>query len=86
MYGHAAILKNAIFVMFGHFFETVTRSNIFADIKIYQIRSRNLICLIWRRKIIFSLAKDYMEHFVYQLVGLMQCHVVCNCREFWIYA
>ena len=50
----AAILKNAIFVMFGHFFETVTWSNIFADIKIYQIRSRNLICLIWRRKIIFS--------------------------------
>ena len=34
-------------------FETVTRSNIFADIRIYQIRSRNLICLIWRRKIIF---------------------------------
>ena len=53
-------LKNAIFSNVWTLFETVTRSNMFADIKIYQIRSRNLICLIWRRKIIFlKWPKDY---------------------------
>ena len=35
-------------------FERVTRCNIFSDIKIYKIRSRNQICLLWRRKINFS--------------------------------
>ena len=38
----AAILKNALFSLFWTRF--VTRSNIFSHIKIYQIKSRNLIC------------------------------------------
>ena len=53
MYGHSGHFEKCHFFNVWTLFETVTRSNIFADIKIYQIRSRNLICLIWRRKIIF---------------------------------
>ena len=59
MYGH---FEKCHFFNVWTLFETVTRSNIFADIKTYQIRSRNLICLIWRRKIIFfKWPKDYQD-------------------------
>ena len=62
MYGHGGHFEKCHFCNVWTLFETVTRSNIFADIKIYQIRSRNLICLIWRRKIIFFIwPKDYYE-------------------------
>ena len=41
------------FVIVWTLLERVTRSNIFPHIKIYQQKSRNLICLIWRRKFFF---------------------------------
>ena len=53
MYGHGGHFEKCNFFNVWTLFERVTRSNIFTDIKIYQIRSRNLICLIWRRKFVF---------------------------------
>ena len=48
--------ENAFFSLFGHFLERVTRSNIFPHIKIYQIKSRNLICLTWPRNFVLGLS------------------------------
>ena len=36
--------------------ERVTRSNIFSHIKIYQIKSRNLICQTWPRNLVLDLS------------------------------
>ena len=66
MYGHGGHFEKCHFYNVWTLFEMVTRSNIFADIKIYQIRSRNLICLIWQRKIIFvKWPKDYWSQLFY---------------------
>ena len=59
--GHGGHFEKRIFFIVWTLLERVTRSNIFPHIKIYQKKSRNLICLIWRRKIIFfKWPKDYV--------------------------
>ena len=58
--GHGGHFEKRIFFIVWTLLERVTRSNIFPHIKICQKKSRNLICLIWRRKIIFfKWPKDY---------------------------
>ena len=58
--GHGGHFEKRIFFIVWTLLERVTRSNIFPHIKIYPKKSRNLICLIWRRKIIFfKWPRDY---------------------------
>ena len=52
--GHGGHFEKRIFFIVWTLLERVTRSNIFPHIKIYQKKSRNLICLIWRRNFFFS--------------------------------
>ena len=50
--------KTLFFFIVWTLLERVTRSNIFSHIKIYQIKSRNLICQTWPRNSVLGLSWD----------------------------
>ena len=54
--GHGGHFEKRIFFIVWTLLERVTRSNIFPRIKIYQIKSRNLICLTWPRNFVLGLS------------------------------
>ena len=54
--GHGGHFEKRIFFRCLDTFREVTRSNIFPHIKIYQIKSRNLICQTWPRNIVLGLS------------------------------
>ena len=54
--GHGGHFEKRIFFIVWTLLEGVTRSNIFPHIKIYQIKSRNLICLTWPRNLVLGLS------------------------------
>ena len=54
--GHGGHFEKRIFFIVWTLLERVTRSNIFSHIKIYQIKSRNLICLTWPRNFVLGLS------------------------------
>ena len=56
--GHGGHFEKRIFFIVWTLLERVTRSNIFPHIKIYQIKSRNLICLTWPRNFVLGLSWD----------------------------
>ena len=77
--GHGGHFEKRIFFIVWTLLERVTRSNIFPHIKIYQKKSRNLICLIWRRKIIFfKWPKDYMN--VYNVCIYIYMNICYGCQ------
>ena len=54
--GHCGHFEKRIFFIVWTLLERVTRSNIFSHIKIYQIKSRNLICQTWPRNFVLGLS------------------------------
>ena len=56
--GHSGHFEKRIFFIVWTLLERVTRSNIFSHIKIYQIKSRNLICQTWPRNFVLGLSRD----------------------------
>ena len=54
--GHGGHFEKRIFFIVWTLLERVTRSNIFSHIKIYQIKSRNLICQTWPRNLVLDLS------------------------------
>ena len=54
--GHGGHFEKRIFFIVWTLLERATRSNIFSHIKIYQIKSRNLICQTWPRNFVLGLS------------------------------
>ena len=54
--GHGGHFEKRICFIVWTILERVTRSNIFSHIKIYQIKSRNLICQTWPRNFVLGLS------------------------------
>ena len=54
--GRGGHFEKRIFFIVWTLLERVTRSNIFSHIKIYQIKSRNLICQTWTRNFVLGLS------------------------------
>ena len=54
--GHGGHFEKRILFIVWTLLERVTRSNIFPHIKIYQIKSRNLICQTWPRNFVLGLS------------------------------
>ena len=56
VFGHGGHLKKCILFIVWTLFEKVTRFNSFPQIKIYKIKSRNLICQTWPRNFVLGLS------------------------------
>ena len=54
--GDGGHFEKRIFFIVWTLLERVTRSNIFSRIKIYQIKSRTLICQTWPRNVVLGLS------------------------------
>ena len=54
--GHGGHFEKRIFFIVWTLLERVTQSNICSHIKIYQIKSRNLICQTWPRNFVLGLS------------------------------
>ena len=52
VYGHGSHFEKCILFIVWTRFEKVTRSNSFPQIKIYKIKSRNIICQSWPRNFV----------------------------------